>query len=273
MFNFLHTFHPDRIALTIGPISLYWYGLIIVLAMVVGLITAITIAKKYQIKSEEVIDLSFWLILAGIIGARIYEVLLNWQYYHLHPLEIPAIWQGGLAIHGGIIAGIITVIVWARHKDLWLWLAIISPAVAIGQAIGRFGNYFNQELFGLPTDLPWGIPIDLINRPNQYISQDFFHPTFLYESLGCLLTFIILIIVQRTPAKNTNQKRLIVLLYLCLYSLLRFVLEFWRIDAAPTWGMWRWPQIMSGLIIIVSLSTYFILHRYDQKTRSQRKTS
>jgi len=271
MIIFLHTFHPQRIAFTLGPITIYWYGLILVLAMVAGLLTAVKIAKKYNIKSEEVIDLSFWLIIFGIIGARLYDVGLNFSYYLHNPGQALAIWQGGLAIHGGIIAGIITIIIWTKKKNFWLWLAIITPAVALGQTIGRFGNYFNQELFGKPTNLPWGIPIDLVNRPNQYISNVFFQPTFLYESLGCLIIFLILLYLHQRK-KMTHQNQLIVLVYLCSYSLLRFVLEFWRVDDTPTIGMWRWPQIISLAIIFISLIGYFIIPRYEKYQSTKKKS-
>jgi len=271
MINFLHHFQPQRLAFDLGPIHVYWYGLILVSAMILGLITAIKLAKKNNIDKEEVIDLAFWLIIFGIIGARLYDVLLNLAYYLQHPFQILAIWQGGLAIHGGIIAGLITIAVWARKKNVWLWLAIITPAVALGQAIGRFGNYFNQELFGKPTNLPWGIPIDLVNRPNQYISAEFFHPTFLYESLGCALIFLILLWLHRKKKNNSHQNQLIVLLYLCSYSLLRFVLEFWRIDDTPLLGAWRWPQIISLTIIFVSIISYLILSRYENNQQSKKK--
>ncbi|HNX10592.1 MAG TPA: prolipoprotein diacylglyceryl transferase [bacterium] len=265
MINFLHTFHPQRIALLLGPITIYWYGLIMVLAMLLALLVAVRLAKKYQIKSERVLDLSFWLIIFGLLGARLYDVLLNLSYYLQYPGKILAVWEGGLAIHGAIIAGLITVVVWTKKQNTWLWLAIITPALALGQAIGRFGNYFNQELFGRPTNLPWGIPIDLINRPNQFISYEFFQPTFLYESLGCLLIFILLILLHRRFSGKTHQNQLIVLLYLCLYSVLRFVLEFWRTDDTPTIGIWRWPQIISLLIIIFASLSYYLIRRYARK--------
>ena len=268
MINFLHNFHPQAVVLVLGPLNIYWYGLLVVLGMAVGIGVAMMLAKKYGIPSERVIDLSFWLIIFGLLGARLYDDFLNFSYYWQHPAQILAIWQGGLAIHGAIIAGLITVFFWAKKKDLLLWLAILAPAVAIGQAIGRFGNYFNQELFGLPTNIPWGIPIDLINRPNQYISFEYFHPTFLYESLGCLFIFIILLLLHyRLKSTWTKKNLLIVLSYLCLYSVLRFSLEFLRIDETPLFLSWRWPQIISIIILLGSL----IIWIYAAKKIPQKK--
>ncbi len=257
--NFLHTSHPNPILISLGPINIYWYGLFIVLGILAAIFITLKLADYYKIKKETIIDLAFWLIIGGVIGARLYHILLELQYYLSNPIDAIKIWQGGLAIHGAILAGI--VIIWRFSKkhqyNFWLLSSIIAPGLALAQAIGRWGNYFNQELFGKPTKLAWSIPIDLANRPIEYISNEFFHPTFLYESIGNLLIFFILIyahiwIVKKQKFNNTSYF-LLLTSYFILYSLLRFSIEFIRLD--PTYvilGL-RFPQIVSLIIIFFSI--------------------
>ena len=259
MFNFLHTFQPQSILISFGPITIYWYGLFVVMGMLAAVLTAFKLAKYYNIKKDTIFDLSFWLVIGGIIGARIYDVILFLPYYIHKPWAVFRIWEGGLAIHGGIIAGII-IIWWFVKKNrlsFWKLTALIVPGLALAQAIGRWGNYFNQELFGLPTSLPWGIPINIINRPIDYIDKGFFHPTFLYESLGSLFIFIILILINVYAIKKQRLTKhffvLISTVYMVLYSILRFSLEFIRLDETPYFLFLRWPQIISILIIIASI--------------------
>lgn len=256
---FLHSFIPTSILFSFGPINIYWYGLFIVLGILAALYITLKISAKYNIQKEKIFDLAFWLIINGIIGARIYDVLLEHSYYISNPLAIFKIWQGGLAIHGAIIAGTITILFFARRNQLnpVLLTSIITPGLALGQAVGRWGNYFNQELFGLPTNLPWGIPISVIFRPLNYYNYKYFHPTFLYESIGNLIIFIILFIFHKkliTKHDYNNKKQVwIISTYLGLYSILRFSLEFIRIDYAPEIFGWRWPQITSCLILLLAL--------------------
>jgi len=269
MFNPLHNFDPNPILFSLGFINIYWYGFFVVLGFIFAFLVMLCLAKKYKIKKDDIIDLCFYLFVFGIIGARIYDIFLEWRYYLENPIDVLKIWQGGLAIHGAILAGIIVVIVFIKKrrnfipgfnnfkKDFFKTIAIIVPGLAIGQAIGRWGNYFNQELFGRPTDGWWGIFINPVNRPIEYLSSSFFQPTFFYESLGCLLIFVILIsvhvIVIKRNKSSFKSDLLIIALYFILYSVLRFVLEFIRIDFAPVFLGLRWPQIMSLLFILVTV--------------------
>ncbi len=269
MFNFLHTFHPNPILFTLGPVAIHWYGLLVVLGIVAGIAVATWLAKKYGIKSDQVIDLAFWLVIFGLLGGRLYAVFLFADYYFSHPLEIFAVWRGGLAIHGAIIAGAITLWVYAKKKQqsFWQWADIVVVALALGQAIGRWGNYFNQELFGKPTSLPWGIPIDIANRPQEFLQSEFFHPTFLYESLLNLVVFGILLTLHlRRIKKDCHpdpaaagegspglQYGIIALIYLILYSAVRIGLEFLRIDETPAALGVRWPIVVSGMIILAAI--------------------
>ena len=259
MISFLHNFQPQAIFFSAGSFNIYWYGLLIVTGILAALAIVFRLAKYYDIPSDTIFDLSFWLIIGGIAGARLYNIVLEFPYYQNHPWQILQIWKGGLALHGGIFAGLIIIFFFVKKKEINFWrlAALAVPGLAIAQAIGRWGNYFNQELFGSPTDLPWGIPIDLANRPVQYITDTYFHPTFLYESLGCLLIGVILIIINaRTIKKQRLSRHFFVwstALYMILYSILRFSLEFVRSDITPYFLGLRWPQFISLLIITSSI--------------------
>jgi len=257
MINFLHTFSPNPILISLGPLHIYWYGMFIVLGILLAMSIAIKLASFYQVNKELIIDLAFYLIIGGVLGARIYDVLLNISYYSQNQLDIFKIWNGGLAIHGAIIAGCLIVYFYAKKKNInfWLLAALITPGLALAQAIGRWGNYFNQELYGLPTNLPWGIPIRLINRPIEYLSSNYFHPTFLYESIGNLIIFVVLLFMHYVIIKKQKLNFTdLFFTYLITYSFLRFSLETIRLDSTVVvWGM-RWPQLISLAIIIFSIS-------------------
>ncbi|MFA6551062.1 MAG: prolipoprotein diacylglyceryl transferase [Patescibacteria group bacterium] len=284
--NFLHFYLPQPILFHLGVINVYWYGFLMALAILAGLLVSVRVAKWHGVDKEIIYDLFFYVVIAGFIGARIFYILYNPEYFWQHPLDIFKIWQGGIAIHGALIFGILAIIWFVRRmppietlhcnvstmkNNFWLLSAIIAPGLALGQAIGRWGNYFNQELFGRPTDLPWGIPIDLINRPAGFEQFTYFHPTFLYESVGDLTIFILLLLTHWFFAHNTrNGERvtsngqkplnnhslithysLLITLYLLLYSLLRFMIEFLRID--PTAGSIFGVRATMGLSLLIGV--------------------
>ncbi len=260
MFSYLHNFIPQSVLFHYGIITIYWYGLFIVLGILTALFLILSLAKRFNIDSEKIWDLSFYLVLFGIIGARIYEIFLEFPYYSTHLSQIVKIWEGGLAIHGGIIAGAITLFLFIKKNklDFWKLGAIVVPGLALGQAIGRWGNWFNQELFGLPTNLPWGIPIEIQNRPLDYLNQSFFQPTFLYESLGLFLIVIFLLALLYKQKNNLTKKiaMKIVAAYLALYSILRFSLEFIKVDVTPLFLGLRWPQVISIVILVIAIIIY-----------------
>ncbi len=264
MFNFLHTFNPSPILAAFGPIHFYWYGLFIISGILSALTVSLYLAKLYNIKSDIIIDLAFWLIVGGIVGARVYEIFLELPYYLANPLSMLKVWQGGLAIHGAIIGGLISLWLFVKKYslDFWQLAGVLSTSLPLGQAIGRWGNYFNQELFGLPTNLPWGIPINPINRPWQYANYEYFHPTFLYESIGNLLIFLILFALHYLFIKKNKINNafyfILFTLYFLLYSCLRFSLEFIRLDATPVIFGLRFPQLVS-LLAVIAFIFYFIL--------------
>jgi phosphatidylglycerol:prolipoprotein diacylglycerol transferase len=271
MFTWLHTFHPQPILWSAGPITIHWYGLFMVVSMLVALTITFYLNRLYQINKDQLFDLGFWLIIWGLVGARLYDVCLQLPYYLQHPWQILAVWQGGLAIHGGIIAGILVLIYFAyRHQlNFWRLSSVLVPGVALAQTIGRWGNYFNQEIFGFPSNLPWSIPIDLINRPAAYANITYFQPTFLYESLGCLIIGLILVasnlLAKKHQKLNTSFYIGSTTLYVILYSILRFYLEFIRLDDTPQLAGLRWPQIMSLILILLTGLILFKQHVYRQK--------
>jgi phosphatidylglycerol:prolipoprotein diacylglycerol transferase len=272
MINFLHTFKPEAILISLDPITIYWYGLFVVSGILAAFFVILKLATYYKIDKNKIIDLGFWVIIIGIIGARIYHVGLELPYYLENPLNIFKIWNGGLAIHGGIIAGGLSSLYLVKKYKLKFWkvTALATTGLALGQAIGRWGNYFNQELYGLPTSTAWGIPIEEANRVLGYKTFEFFHPTFLYESIGNLIIFIILIslhifIIKKEKIQKTSFINL-TLLYLVLYSILRFSLEFIRIDYTPYLAGMRFPQIISLIIIFLSFCFFcYNLHKQKKK--------
>jgi len=256
MLYFLQNFTPNKILVDFGVIKIYWYGFILALAMIVAIFLVLKLAKSENFKENDLIDLFFFLILGGLFGARIYDVFLQLPYYIQNPLAVFKIWQGGLAIHGAIISGFIILYFFTKYKKINFWrlTATLTPALALGQSIGRFGNYFNQELFGKPTNLPWGIIIEQANRPNGFKDYTYFHPTFLYESLGLLIIFVLLLFLFKKLKNNKFNNILIVSLYMLLYSILRFCLEFIKIDITPYFLSLRWPQVMSIMLVVFAIT-------------------
>lgn len=249
---FLHTFEPVAVAFIAGPITVYWYGIIMALAIAAATYTACRLAPRFGLTADHILDASFWLIVGGLIGARLYDVILEWHYYGSHLSDILRIWNGGLAIHGALIGGAIALALFVKRRqlDFWTLSAVLVPAVAIGQAIGRWGNWFNQELFGRPTGLPWAIPIRPFNRPVGFETFEFFHPTFLYESLGCLIIVLTLYFLVR----RSVTAPVIAAVFCIDYGILRFILEFIKIDTTPSVLGLRWPQIASLLLILCGIS-------------------
>lgn len=183
------------------------------------------------ISEDMLFDLSFWLIIGGVLGARIWYVLLNISYYSAHLNEILAISQGGISIQGAIFGGVLTGLVYVKKHDLcFLKIAdLYAFVLPIGQSIGRWGNFFNSEAFGKPCDLPWKLYIPQANRPSQYFYNEYFHPTFLYESIANIFVFLILYFILRK--KFVNKSGAIFFSYLILYSIVRFFIEFVRVDS------------------------------------------
>lgn len=245
---------PSQIICTIFGVHIYFYGVILALAITVGTLLANYVGEKYfELKKDTVIDMAPYLIVLGIIGARLYYCILNHDFYLRFPTEILAIRHGGISIHGAILGGFCGLIWFAqKHK---LSIAKLCDVSAIGlvlaQSIGRWGNFFNSEAFGSPTNLPWKLYIALQYRPIPYVNNDFFHPTFLYESI---LNFIIFAILLFLVKKDFHKKEgNLALIYLILYSFIRIFVEHFRIDSVSYIAGFPIAIIVSASIILVTL--------------------
>jgi phosphatidylglycerol---prolipoprotein diacylglyceryl transferase len=244
---------PGEEIFHIGSLRLKWYGLLIASAVLIGVNLSTWLAKKRQIDPDLIADLAIWLVLGAIPGARLYYVAFQWQNYAQHPEQIIKIWEGGIAIHGAIIGGTIAAIIFAKIKRVSFWqLAdLVAPSLALGQAIGRWGNFFNSEAFGSPTDLPWKLFIPIANRPDEYRAFDYFHPTFLYESLWNLLVFTLLIwLFLDDTRRNRLKAGSLFLIYLIAYSIGRFGVEGLRTDSLML-GSLKMAQAISLAGIVV----------------------
>ncbi len=242
---------PGAIAIQLGPISIRWYGILMATAIGVGFWLAHREARAEKLPADDILRVAQWAVVAGLIGARLYEVIFNWDYYGQYPAKIIAVWEGGLAIHGGLIVGPLVGVYLARRWRVPIWrsLDIAAPSVAIGQAIGRWGNFFNEEAFGRPTDLPWKLYISPSHRPAPFAQDDFFHPTFLYESLWDLGIFLVLVLWLRPALRN--RPGALFFSYVGLYSVGRFAIESLRLDSFWLDGF-RVPQLASVAGCIVA---------------------
>jgi prolipoprotein diacylglyceryl transferase len=222
---------PSRGVFYLGPLPLHLYGLTLAIGVVAATYLAEYRWKRMGHDPKEISQIAVWVVLAGVVGARLYHVITDYQLYTDDPLKALQIWSGGLAIWGAVAGGAIAVVILARkhHYDVLSLSDAIIPGVVLAQAIGRWGNYFNQELFGRPSTLPWAVEIDFVHRPDQYKAFATFQPTFLYESLWCLLIFAVLLWAERLPSHRKGQT---VALYIALYTAGRFVFENMRSDPA-----------------------------------------
>ncbi|MGI6575659.1 MAG: prolipoprotein diacylglyceryl transferase [bacterium] len=228
----------DPIAFTIGPFSVRWYGLLIASALLIGVFLASREAEKQKIDLDQFLNIILVAVPCAIIGARFYYVVLRWEYYGAHPIESFKIWEGGLAIHGAVITGLMVGYAMARYYRLsFLQLTdIVAPSLILGQAIGRWGNFFNQEAYGYPTDLPWAM----------YIAGEYRHPTFLYEFIWNLGIFGLLMWLRRSTKIRTGD---IFLTYIAGYSIGRFFIEGFRTDSLM-FGPYRAAQLVSIAAVI-----------------------
>ena len=247
---------PGPIIFEVGPIVVRWYGLLIASAVLIGVNLSQYLAQRRGVNPDLLGDLAIWLIVAAIPCARIYYVLFEWQKYSQRPQDIVAVWKGGIAIHGAIIGGTIATIIFARlnRVSLWQLIDLVVPSTILGQAIGRWGNFFNSEAFGSPTNLPWKLYIAPPYRPLGYLKYDYFHPTFLYESLWNIAVFILLLWLFFWGLKH--QKRLkigtLTLVYAIAYSLGRFWIEELRTDSLML-GPLKIAQVVSLVGIALGL--------------------
>ena len=244
--------HNDRfvfvvgMVVAVGPVAFHLYGLLIGLGILLGAYVGARVAK---VKLDKIWDGLVWVVGGGLIGARLYHVLDLWQHYWLNPGEIVMIWQGGMGIFGGIVGGGVGLWFYSRkRKEPFLpFLDVAGIGLPVGQAIGRWGNYFNQELYGKPTSLPWGIFIKPENRLVEVIGFERFHPLFLYESLWVLLGLgLMMYLIKKKRLKLGRGKVLV--WYLGWYGTGRFFLEWLKIEVFIAYGVNVAQVISLGLI-------------------------
>ncbi len=241
----------DPIAFKLGPFTVAWYGILISTGVALGILLAYRECIRHKIDPDHILTIAIASLPAAFIGARLYYVIFRWnEYFRFHPEEIIAVWHGGLAIHGGVIGGILAGYFVVRKYKLKFWKMadIVAPSIILGQAIGRWGNYINQEAYGYPTDLPWAMFIDGAYR----------HPTFLYEFLWNVLVFGFLIYRRYQPGVKQGE---IFISYFILYSVGRVIIESFRTDSLML-GEFRVAQLISLLLISVGVGLYY----YRKKT-------
>ncbi|MCI3028349.1 prolipoprotein diacylglyceryl transferase [Desemzia sp. C1] len=259
----------DRVAFSFGPFTVYWYGIIIGVAMLLAISLASKEGKKRGFEEDTLIDMALWAIPIGLIGARIYYVLFEWDYYIQNPLEIIAIWNGGIAIYGGLIAGGLTVYWYAKKKEIpvALMLDVLAPYVLLAQAIGRWGNFINQEAHGGEVTRTFlenlYLPDFIINQ--MQINGVYYHPTFLYESLWSLLGFGLIIFIRNR--KGLLRQGEVALSYVIWYSVGRFFIEGMRTDSLWIGDLLRVSQGLSLLLFIGAIGIW-IYRRRDYPAKS-----
>lgn len=255
----------EKVALDLGPIQIYWYSIFIFIGMLVACFLIYKEAKKRGIEEDFLVNLTFNTIIIGIIGARLYYVLFNFSYYLDNPVEIFQIWNGGLAIHGGIIAGLLFIIYYCKKHEVNLWkmLDIIVVGLIIAQAIGRWGNFFNSEAYGPITTAAHlkslGIPQFIID--GMYILGEYRQPTFFYESVWCLFGFLAMLIIRQYKYLKIGQ---LTSFYLIWYGIIRFIIEAMRTDSLML-GPLKMAQLVSLIFIVSGIIIFIKSTKTNQK--------
>ncbi len=256
------------------PFHIYFYGILIMAGVIAAAFIAQAEAKRRGLDPNFLWDALFWVVLAGIVGARIWHIFtpppsmveqgITTQWYLTHPLDMINIRNGGLGIPGAVIGGALALLILCRRRKMSFltWADIAIPGVALAQAIGRWGNYFNQELYGKPTNLPWKIYIDPLHRVPGYENNDYFHPLFFYESLWNVLIMALLLFAARRLEKWLKPGD-IFLAYMILYAIGRFSLEFLRLDASQVGGI-NFNQTFMVVVALVAGVILFLNHRLRQ---------
>lgn len=263
MFSFMHSYIPDPVVFSIGSFSLHWYGLLAAIGIASAWYIIERLQKTYNIV-EDLFPLFSGAVISGLIGARLYHVVNELTFYIEHPFNIVRVWEGGLALHGGIIGAALYACWWVRKKQLSFGTVadIFATGGIVIQIFGRFGNYVNQELYGKITDLPWSIPI----VANDGVTITYHHPTFLYEALLNTILFVVLLTLHRLKlhGKISISRGTIFLVYLLVYSFIRGSIELLRIDATPIIGGVRLPILISICIIVLVVARLFYKEVYEK---------
>ncbi len=257
---------PPSGSLELGPLRLNAYGLMIALGAIAAtwLMGRRLESRKWGTR-DDASAIAMWAVPAGVVGARIYHVVTDWERFDGRWLDAVKIWKGGLGIWGGLLLGTIVGLWVAKRRGLRPaeTLTIVAPALPLAQAIGRFGNWFNQELFGRATTLPWGLEIDDKHLPDGFASGTLFHPTFLYEAIGNIVLMAVLLQVDRRARLRPGQ---LFFVYVAGYATLRFFVEGLRIDPAKSAGGLRLNQWTSIVMVVVSVAVLVVWRPRSTRT-------
>ena len=249
-------------------INIYWYGILIAIAFLIGIILAVRQAPQFGLKGDDVIDILLWVIILSLVGARLYYVIFSWEYFSGNLLKIFQTRDGGLAFYGGVIGGVLGVFIGSKLKkiNLMYLLDFFAVYLPLGQAIGRWGNFFNQEAFGTNTMLPWGMFSEgtyqhLANLGEGYASLTPVHPTFLYESIANIIIFVILYHI-RSKSKESKETGRVTGFYFVLYGLVRFFVEGLRTDSLYIGQTSiRVSQLLSLILVFVGIALIVLAKR------------
>ena len=252
----------NPIIVSFGGFDLRWYSVLIATAIVIAYFMIMSESRRFQVKQEFMFNLMFWTLLFAIVGARLYYVVFNLNYYLDNPAEIIQIWNGGLAIHGGLIAGALTIFIYCKKykANLGKILDIIIPALLLGQAIGRWGNFFNSEAYGSAVSYQTLINMKIIPQfiiDNMYINGAYHLPMFYFESIWCFLGFVFSLFIRRRRYIKNGQ---LAGFYLMWYSVGRFVIEIFRTDSLMIGGF-KVAQIISVLLFLCGIYIQFVQSR------------
>lgn len=251
--------------LNVGPVTFHLYGVILATGMAVAAVVAEMWRKKLAKKDKamgkfNIWDGLWWMLLLGLVGGRAYHVVDFWEYYSVNPIKALYLWEGGMGIFGAMVGVLVGAFVYVRRKDLWLKLVdLVALGAPLGQAIGRWGNYVNQELYGRPTDLPWGIYIRPENRPLMFLDRERFQPLFFYEFLWNLAVFFLLNWLVLKGKIKIGRGR-VFLAYLALYGVGRFFLEFLKLEAWVVGGV-----NVAQAISLTAVGVWATVHLIDRR--------
>lgn len=251
---------PSKGTVELGPLTLHMYGLMLAIGVVVAARIADRRARRLGLPEGAISEIATITVVAGVVGARVYHLFTGYDWDEGGLVGALKIWEGGLSIWGAVAGGAIGAVVMAKRKRLpaVLVLDAIAPGVAVAQAIGRWGNWWNQELFGRPTDLPWGLEIDVAHRPADYPDVATFHPVFLYESLWCLGLFFVLSWAERRFAFRRGQT---LALYVALYCVERFAMELMRVDPASELFGVRFNALLAAVLAVGGGLVFVVIGR------------
>ena len=256
---------PESSTIDLGPLSIHFYGLTLLVAIAAAVVVTGMRWTRRGGDWDLIFRLAVWGVAAGIVGARLYHVITNWN-------ELPdewwgafAIWRGGLGVWGGIGLGFVVAAIVAKRSgaDVARLADCVAPGLLIAQGIGRFGNWWNQELFGKPTDLPWGLEISPENRPIDYVEFDTFHPTFLYEAFWCFGAALLLFAIERFFRIRPGG---LFALYVLIYSVGRIWIEMLRVDPSHEFGGVRLNVFVAGVAIVLSAAFFVWWQRTWNRT-------